>query len=107
TLLRPGGVRGGATRAAGTSTPERRWSELTEYRDYMIRNLDDSGEIESYERRGVRVFKGVGRLAGSHRVEVGDELLETERVVIATGSVPRIPEIRGLNQIDYWTNREA
>jgi len=107
TLLRPAEVREEATRAAGTSTPERRWSELTEYRDYMIRNLDDSGEIESYEKRGVRVFKGAGRLAGPHKVRVGDELLETERVVIATGSVPRIPEIRGLNQIDYWTNREA
>jgi dihydrolipoamide dehydrogenase len=107
TLLRPGEVREEAARAAGTSTPDREWSELAEYRDYMIRNLDDRNEIESYEKRGVRVFKGVGRLVGPHEIRVGDEQLETERVVIATGSVPRIPEIAGLDKIDYWTNREA
>ena len=107
TLLRPAEVREEATRAAGTSTPGRRWAELVEYRDYMIRNLDDSGEVEGYEKQGVRVVKGDGCLAGPGKVQAGDETLETERVVIATGSGPHIPQIPGLHEAGHWTNREA
>src|SRR5947209_6716817 len=107
TLLRPGEVLNEATRAAGTSTPARRWSELVEYRDYMIRNLDDSDDLDGYENRGVRVYKDVGRLAGPGRVQVGDELLESDRVVIATGSRSTIPEIPGLVHAGYCTNRAA
>src|SRR5438874_1179193 len=107
TLLRPAEVLDEATRAAGTSTPARRWAELVEYRDYMIRNLDDSGEVEDYEKRGVRVVKGAGRLAGPGKIQVADDVLETERVVIATGSGPHIPEIPGLHEAGYWTNRDA
>src|SRR5437763_694944 len=61
TLLRPPEVRSEALRTAGTSEPAQRWDEVREYRDFMIRNLDDSGEIKSYEDKGVRVFKGGGR----------------------------------------------
>jgi len=107
TLLRPAEARSEAARAAGTSEPELRWAELADYRDYMIRHLDDSGEISRYEQTGVRVYKGEGKLAGPHRVQVGDQTLETERVVIATGSDARIPPIAGLAEAGYWTNREA
>jgi len=73
----------------------------------MIRHLDDSAQVDGYERDGVRVYKGEGRLAGRARVEVGGETLETDRIVIATGSDARIPDIPGLREAGYWTNREA
>jgi pyruvate/2-oxoglutarate dehydrogenase complex dihydrolipoamide dehydrogenase (E3) component len=107
TLLRPAEVRGEAERTAGTSAPEQRWAQIAEYRDYMIRHLDDTAQIDGYEKEGVRVYKGDGRLAGPGRVQVGSAMLETERIVIATGSDARIPEIQGLAQTGYWTNREA
>ncbi len=107
TLLRPAEVRGEAERTAGTSAPEQQWAQIAEYRDYMIRHLDDTAQIDGYQKEGVRVYKGDGRLAGPGRVQVGSEMLETERIVIATGSDPRIPEIQGLAQAGYWTNREA
>jgi dihydrolipoamide dehydrogenase len=107
TLLRPPEVRSEARRTAGTSAPELRWAEVADYRDFMIRHLDDSAQIDGYERSGVRVFKGEAKLAGPGRVEVGGETLETERVVIATGSDARIPPIPGLAEAGCWTNREA
>ena len=107
TLLRPGEVRSEARLAFGTSTPELTWREVADYRDYMIRNLDDSSEIESYEQSGVTVVKGAGALRGPGEVQVGERTLRSERIVIATGSDPVIPPIEGLEQAGYWTNREA
>lgn len=107
TLLRPAEVRSEASRTAGTSAPEQRWAEVADYRDFMIRHLDDSEQVESYERQGAHVFKAPGRLAGPGKVQAGDELLSADRVVIATGSDARIPELPGLKEAGYWTNREA
>jgi pyruvate/2-oxoglutarate dehydrogenase complex dihydrolipoamide dehydrogenase (E3) component len=107
TLLRPGEVQSEGERAFGTSTPQINWREVAEYRDYMIRNLDDSSEIESYEKSGIRVFKGAGSFQGPGSVQVGERTLHSERVIIATGSDPVIPPIDGLEQAGYWTNREA
>jgi pyruvate/2-oxoglutarate dehydrogenase complex dihydrolipoamide dehydrogenase (E3) component len=107
TLLRPGDVQSEAERAYGTSAPEINWREVADYRDYMIRHLDDSSEIESYEKSGVSVFKGEGSFRGPGSVQVGDRTLQSERVIIATGSDPVIPPIDGLEQAGYWTNREA
>lgn len=107
TLLRPPEVRHEAQRAAGTSTPEQRWEEVASYRDYMIRHLDDSNQIEGYRQSGVAVFKGTARIAGPGRIEVDGETLQSERIVIATGSDARIPPIPGLEQAGYWTNRQA
>jgi dihydrolipoamide dehydrogenase len=107
TLLRPAEVRAEARRTAGTSPPEQRWSEVADYRDFMIRHLDDTNQITGYEQSGVRVYKGDAKLAGRGRVEIGSETLEADRIVIATGSDPKIPPIPGLPDVDYWTNREA
>jgi pyruvate/2-oxoglutarate dehydrogenase complex dihydrolipoamide dehydrogenase (E3) component len=108
TLLRPAEVHSEATRTAGVATPARRWEDAVAYRDYMIRNLDDTRQVKDYERDGIRVYKGTAKLRGPGQVEIDEEtLLVAARVVIATGSEPRIPEIPGLREAGYWTNRQA
>ena len=61
------------------------------------------------EDRGIALIRGRGRLTGERRVRVGDEELEARRaVILATGSLPTMPPIEGLDAIDdAWTNREA
>jgi pyruvate/2-oxoglutarate dehydrogenase complex dihydrolipoamide dehydrogenase (E3) component len=107
TLLRPGEVIAEAERAPGTVPGEVRWREVAEYRDFMIRSLEDAGEVEKYERDGVSVFKGKGSFAGPGEVQIGGRTLRGDRIVIATGSEPVIPPIDGLREAGYWTNREA
>ena len=107
TLLRPPEVRHESSRTAGVSTPELDWARVAAYRDWMIRQLDDSGAVSGYEEQGVTVFKSAGKLAGQGRVEVDGQVLETEHVIVATGSEPQIPPIEGLAEAGYWTNREA
>ena len=107
TLLRPPEAREAASRAAGTSTPDINWPALRDYRDYMIRNLDDTAQVDGYERRGATVVKGVAHLVAKGQVAVGDRVLEADQVIIATGSSPLRPAIDGLDGEGIWTNREA
>jgi pyruvate/2-oxoglutarate dehydrogenase complex dihydrolipoamide dehydrogenase (E3) component len=107
TLLRPPEVKSEATRAFGTGTPELHIKDIFDYRDYIIRNLDDSGEVESYEEKGATVVRGEGRLDGPGRVEVNGEALEADHIVVATGSTSNVLPIEGIEDVTVWTNREA
>jgi pyruvate/2-oxoglutarate dehydrogenase complex dihydrolipoamide dehydrogenase (E3) component len=107
TLLRAPGARAAAARAAGASAPSLDWPGLRDYRDYMIRHLDDAAQLRGYEQAGATVIKGAARLAGAGRVDVGGEVLEAGHIVIATGSHPVRPWVEGLDTVTVWTNREA
>ncbi|KAB2847910.1 MAG: NAD(P)/FAD-dependent oxidoreductase [Hyphomicrobiaceae bacterium] len=107
TLLRPTEALAEARRTPGLSQPETTWSEIVKYRDYMIRNLDDTGAVKGYEDSGVSVFKGEARIVAPGTVEVDGTRLSSERIVIATGSEATIPPIDGLQDAGFWTNREA
>jgi dihydrolipoamide dehydrogenase len=107
TLLRPPEARSEARRAAGLEEPRARWPEIVEYRNYMVRDLDDRGAAAGYERRGVSVFRGEARVTARGVLEIAGQTLESDRIIIATGSDPAIPRIDGLEEAGYWTNREA
>ena len=107
TLLRPPEARQEARRAAGLEEPGLHWPELAAYRDWMIRGLDDTKQVEDYRKMGVDVHKGAAEIVGPRSVRVNGEVHETERIVVATGSEPTSPPIPGLEAAGYWTNREA
>ena len=107
TLLRPPEARSDASRAAGVTQPDLLWPQIRDYRDYMVRHYDDSGQIDGWQHRGATVVKGSGRLAGPRRVEVDGRHLEADHIIIATGAEAITPPIDGLNDAQVWTNREA
>lgn len=51
---------------------------------------------------GVQVLQGHAQLAGPHTVEVGDERYHADRILIATGGVPSVTAMPGLEQA--WTS---
>ena len=107
TLLRPPEARSEAERAAGVAAPGVSWPEVAAYRDTMIRHLDDSAQVSGYRDEGVDVFKGEAKIAGPGQVEVDGQTLQTDRIIVATGSDASIPPVDGLKEAGYWTNREA
>ena len=50
------------------------------------------------------VYQGHGRFAGDHRVRVGDEVLEAERIFINVGARAFVPPFPGVEEVDYLTN---
>ena len=86
------------------------WSKASDFRDYMINREgtdrpDDSGHVRSLEEAGATVIRGSGALAGRNQVRVGDRLLSTDAVVLAIGSVSRVPkDLPGLDEANPWTN---
>ncbi len=107
TLLRAPEARTEAERAQGVATPELDWADLRDYRDYMVRHLDDSGQVTGYQDQGVTVIKGHAAFTGPRTVTVADREMTAEHILIATGSQPVIPPIDGLADVPVWTNREA
>jgi pyruvate/2-oxoglutarate dehydrogenase complex dihydrolipoamide dehydrogenase (E3) component len=87
---------------------------LLDRRDEIIHDLDDSVQLPWLEDRGIALVRGRGRVTGERRVTVelndgGEEELEARKAVfLAGGTLPAMPPIEGLDQIDdAWTNREA
>ena len=78
-------------------------------RDEVIHGLDDAAQLPWLEDRGITLIRGHGRISGDRRVTVGDEEVSARRAVfLATGSLPSMPPIEGLDAIDgAWTNRDA
>ncbi|TMB47039.1 MAG: NAD(P)/FAD-dependent oxidoreductase [Chloroflexi bacterium] len=75
---------------------------------WMARDLDDSRPAAALEATGAKLFRGAGKLVDLRTVEVGGEqLVARKAVVIANGSTAAIPQIEGLDKIEYWTNRQA
>ncbi len=54
---------------------------------------------------GVEVVSGAAEFLTSRTIQVGDRTLTAPRIVIATGSVPAIPDIPGLDTAGYHTHR--
>ncbi len=107
TLLRPTEARSAAARSAGLGRPHLDWAAVADYRDDMVRHLDDAAQVESYDDQGAKVVKAAGRIVEPGVVEADGHRLVADHIVIATGSEPLVPPIPGLREVGFWTNREA
>lgn len=125
-LLRAGAARAAAATVPGISEPARSLDIDTgavfAWRDRMTSDWDDSGQAEWVGGAGVTLVRGHARLAGERLVRVGPpddpsvaddsgrppRLLRARRaVIVATGSVPVLPDIPGLAEAQPWGSREA
>jgi pyruvate/2-oxoglutarate dehydrogenase complex dihydrolipoamide dehydrogenase (E3) component len=73
----------------------------------LVAERDDSSQAEWLTDRRCELVRGDARIARAGALEVDGRELEYDRLVIATGSMPVIPTIPGIEDVDYWTNEEA
>ena len=111
TLLRPGEALEAAREAPGAREAVDGDVDPTAalaWRDFIVNDYRDSGQVAWAKREGIDVIRGSGRLDGPGRVAVEENVYTANDVVIATGSTPFVPPVPGLEELPgVWTNREA
>jgi dihydrolipoamide dehydrogenase len=92
------------------------WPKASDRRDYNINRVDldypdDSFHVRRLTDAGATIVRGTARLDGPGRVTVRHEdvvhELEGGDVIVAVGSESRVPDLPGLTDIRYWTNRQG
>ena len=90
------GVESGEVRVDLPSVVKRKDTIVESFRSGQQKNVD--------KRPNLDLYRGHGRFTGTNRIQVGDEILESERIFINTGTRTDIPRIEGLNTVPYLTN---
>lgn len=88
--------------------PEFEFSEVMERVQNIISQVAPHDSIERYTQLGVEVITGEAKLVSPWQVEVKtateNRIISSRAIVIAAGARPFIPEIPGLENIDYFTS---
>lgn len=71
------------------------WEGLVDRREAYIRRLNDI-YAANLDRRDIMVVHGEAEMIDRHTVKVNGERVTAERVLIATGGRPRLPDIPGV-----------
>ena len=69
----------------------------------------DAKEIEQgiIQDKNTTLFKTEAKFVAERTLKVGEETIKGDKVVIAAGTRPSIPEIEGLCKVDFMTSDEA
>lgn len=55
----------------------------------------------------VTMVEGEALIVDAHRVRCGEEVYECDNLILCTGSETFIPPVAGVDEVPYWTHREA
>lgn len=84
------------------------FGRLTEHKNDVVKYLRTSKYLDVLHAvPGLRLVRGTGRFTGPGKVAVEDEVFACDKILVATGGFPRVPDIPGLCDVDYLTSREA
>ncbi|MFC1662584.1 dihydrolipoyl dehydrogenase [Patescibacteria group bacterium] len=78
--------------------------------DYVSKYVDeDSAKIEkgNINNPNITLYKKRGSFVDNKILKVGDQLITSDKIVIAAGARPNIPPIEGLKDAPYMTSKEA
>lgn len=69
-----------------------------------IHDIEPHDSVERYQQLGVDCFHGQARLLSGHEVAVDKQVLTARRIILATGATPVVPDLPGLEEVDYYTS---
>ncbi len=70
----------------------------------IVQKAYEKDTPETFERIGIHVLSGIGSFVDRHHIKVNGRTLSAETFIIASGTLPLIPPIKGLDDIDFLTN---
>lgn len=74
--------------------------------DQIDREAEEMAEAIS-QSSNVTWYKQRSKFIGPKTIQAGDEQIRADLIVIVGGSRPNIPKIKGIEEIDYLTSKEA
>lgn len=93
------------------------WPRASAHRDWMINRApdaaepDDRGHVRGLEAAGAVAYRGEATITGRGQITIRHDdqvhVVTARDVVVAVGSISRVPPIPGLEAIPTWTNEGA
>jgi len=77
---------------------------VKERKDAVVRRSNEGVEKWLKSTEKLTVYEGHARFEDAHRVRVGDELLEADKLFINVGARASTPPLPGLDEVRYLTN---
>jgi len=78
------------------------------YKEAVLKKVAGEGPDDGgLSKLGAVFYKQRASFESPNEVRIGSEVIRGKQIVIATGTVPKIPNIPGLADAGYITNREA
>ncbi len=106
TLLRPDEAVHGAREAVSTADID--VEAVFAWRDFMVSDYSDAGQVRWLADHGIDLLRGSGRLAGPGVVEIDGVRHTADNIVLANGADPVVPPVKGLRDLEgIWGSREA
>ena len=79
------------------------FSELMDRVQSIIKKIEPHDSVERYTDLGVDCINGFAEILSPWEIKVGDNILTAKNIVIAAGAGPLVPELDGLEEVDYYT----
>ncbi len=80
------------------------FAQVMERVQQVVRKVEPHDSVERYTELGVDVILGEARIVSPWEVEVDGKRLSARSLIIATGAKPLVPDLPGLDQVDYLTS---
>ena len=88
----------------GYAAPTVDFERVHDHVHEVIAAIAPHDSVERFESLGVTVLRESARFLDRRRMAAGDHVLCARRIVLATGSRPRVPPVPGLDEVPYLTN---
>ena len=80
------------------------WPRIRARKDSLVSAIVANLERSLQQNPRIRLLRGSARFLDGRRISVGDEEIEPERIIVASGVAPAIPDIPGLADAGFETN---
>jgi pyruvate/2-oxoglutarate dehydrogenase complex dihydrolipoamide dehydrogenase (E3) component len=77
---------------------------VVDRKNAVVQRFRGNQERNVAKHPSLHLYRGHARFLSSHEVQVGAEVLQSERIFIDTGTRPNRPQLAGLDKVNYLTN---
>ena len=79
-------------------------AKIVAQKDEVVLSFRGGQQRRVDERKNLRLYRSRARFVAPHQVQVGEEIIESEKIFLNTGGRPHIPAIPGLREVAFLTN---